>query len=330
MSQSDLYELDIVKVAAEIATQVPGTASVRLFGSRKYPGKVRSDLDLLITGPSNTSLLLNFRNKFQHYKPLDLWLANGDTAVSSVNGSILPIRELRCFDLFPDPSGLPDNLRRQTFRADIDYKMTIIPPGTYTPIRGDQLGLRTRMPMLLDAELIQASEATVRIVENAFAAVQRMRNDGNAKRGKGTQLTMLNEYDIQNFVELVLSPIIPLRREPFTVECEGVRRTADFSFANGRLVVELKMPKDKTELASVLKDARGALSCYLDHPGVEIALAILTVTPEAHADKNSIESFHESRGHRSAIMRVMTLPAEILVEVDAERGTTTKSKVRKR
>ena len=112
----DYFELDLVGVAAELAATIPGVRSIRLFGSRKYPGKVRSDLDLLITGPSNLSSLLDFRDKFQHYKPLDLWLASGGAATSAVNGSVLPVEALRTIELYPHPDpNLLSELRVQRF-----------------------------------------------------------------------------------------------------------------------------------------------------------------------------------------------------------------------
>jgi predicted nucleotidyltransferase len=85
------YELDIVEVADEIARAIPGVTSVRLFGSRKYPGKRRSDLDLLVSGPTSLAELNEFRAVSQHYLPLDLWLEGGETASSAVNGSMLPV-----------------------------------------------------------------------------------------------------------------------------------------------------------------------------------------------------------------------------------------------
>ena len=286
--------------------------SVRLFGSRKYLGKVRSDLDLLISGPSNLGSLSAFRSSFQHYQPLDLWLATGETATSVVNGSTLPLPALRFYELFPESSGLPPDLRVQQFRADIEYKMTLIPPASYVPIRGDHLGLGARLPTLLSAELIQASEAIVSIIENGLEVIRRMRRDGNARRGEGTKLVLFNEYDFQNLTELVLSPVVSLQREPFVVECQGIRRRADFSLANGRLILELKMSKNSGELASAIKDARGVLECYLDHPGVEVALAILAVASNANADKNAIESWAAVRGARRAIMRVVVVPEVVL------------------
>ena len=39
MKRPDYFELNVVDVAADIAIRVPGVTSVRLFGSRKYPGK---------------------------------------------------------------------------------------------------------------------------------------------------------------------------------------------------------------------------------------------------------------------------------------------------
>lgn len=106
MKRPDYFELDLVDVASDIATQVPGVTSVRLFGSRKYLGKVRSDLDLLITGPSNLESLLALRSRFQHYEPLDLWLVAGETAISAVNGSTLQVQALRSYELLPGFSSL--------------------------------------------------------------------------------------------------------------------------------------------------------------------------------------------------------------------------------
>ena len=92
---------------------------------------------------------LRFRERqFQHYGPLDLWLAVGETAASVVNGSVLPVNELRKIELYPDHSMLPVDLKKQRFRSDIEYQMTIVTPGTYIPIRGDHLGVTRRCPLV--------------------------------------------------------------------------------------------------------------------------------------------------------------------------------------
>ncbi len=256
--------------------------------------------------------LTHFREKFQHYGPLDLWLAVGETAASVVNGSVLPVNELRKIELYPDHSMLPVDLKKQRFRSDIEYQMTIVTPGTYVPIRGDHLGVTRRCPLLLDGNIDQSAEAVVRILENAIEAVRRMRHHGIAKRGKGTQISIRTEYDFQNLTEVVLSPFIALQREPFTIKCQGVRRVADFALAGGRLILELKMARNSSEVASVIKDAKGVLSCYLDHPGTEIALAVLAISSNVHTEKNSIESWAEVRGSRHAVMRVVNLPIDLL------------------
>lgn len=108
------YVLDLVDVAAKIATQVAGTDRVLLFGSRKYPGKVRSDVDLLVFGPTALPQLSDFRSSDERYEPLDLWLAHGTTAMSAVNGSTLPVDELTTFELYPRPdSRIEGELRYQ-------------------------------------------------------------------------------------------------------------------------------------------------------------------------------------------------------------------------
>lgn len=108
---------------------------------------------------------------------------------------------------------LPVDLKKQRFRSDIEYQMTIVMPGTYVPIRGDHLGVTRRCPLLLDGDINQSAEAVVRILENAIEAVRRMRHDGIAKRGKGTQIAIRTEYDFQNLTEVVLSPFIALQRD---------------------------------------------------------------------------------------------------------------------
>jgi hypothetical protein len=269
MDRAEYYELDICKISQEIADEIPGVTKVALFGSRKFQGKVCSDLDLLVYGAPDAPSLTDFRSKFPHYGPLDLWLVMGDQAISAVNGSVLTVQDLQTVELFPNAS--PDftlELRRQRFRTDINYAMTIIPPASFALLRGDYLGITSRLPKLHENSLSDAADTVVQILHNCLQAIQRMRSDGNAGRGKGTVLTFSTEYDIQNLAELLLAPVFPIQREPFIVRCEGVRRTADFSLAEGRLVLELKMPKTSGELANGVKQAKGVLNCYLDHPGV--------------------------------------------------------------
>jgi predicted nucleotidyltransferase len=309
----EYFELDLVAVASELAARVSNVSSVRLFGSRKYPGKVRSDLDLLVFGPTNLSSLLDFRNRFNRYEPLDLWLVSGDSATSAVNGSSLQIRDLHTIELYPRvDEKFSQQLRVQRFRADIAYALTSIPRDMTTQVRDDHLGLSARNPRLLDTNLVITAEAIVDVLRNALDALKRMRNDGHARRGSGTLPTLATEYDLQNLTEMVLAPVLPLEREPFAVTCQGKKRTADFSFASGRVILELKFAKSSGELGSAVKNTHGILTCYLNHPGVEVALAILGVSPSASADKNRLESWTETRGQRQAIVRVLTIPEETL------------------
>jgi REase_DpnII-MboI len=152
----------------------------------------------------------------------------------------------------------------------------------------------------------------VSIIENGLEVIRRMRGDGNAGRGRGTKLVVFNEYDVQNLTELLLSPLVSLQREPFVIESHGISRRADFSFASGRLILELKMSRNSGELARATKDAKGVLISYLDNPGVEIALAVLAVTPGFDVDKNAIEAWTEIRDDRRAIMRVVVVPEVVL------------------
>jgi hypothetical protein len=307
------FELDLEAVAAELATAVPGVVSVHLFGSRKYPGKTRSDLDLLVIGPANLASLVEFRDQAEHRKPLDLWLVTGGAAASAVNGSVLLVDALETVELYPQPA-LSHDLQMQQFRSDIEYKMTILPSGSFVPVRGDHLGLQARSAKLLDASIDVAANGIVDVLGNGLEALRRMRGDAHARRGKGTLPTILTEYDLQNLVELVLAPVIGLEREPFTVECQGIKRTADFSFAGGRIVVELKFSKSTSDLGGAVKDAQAALSCYLNHPGVEVALAVLAHTPDVNVDRNALESWSEVRGARRAMIKVVAVPEELLTE----------------
>jgi hypothetical protein len=313
----DYYELDLVTLAEELALSLGGEITVSLFGSRKYPGKTRSDLDLLVEGPSSLEALNEFRDAQQHYQPLDLWLRLGDSAVSAVTGSTLPVNELRSRPLYPEPEDeLLRTIRVQRFRSDINYRMSVVPPRSNPTLQTAALDIASRVPGLLDPSLFQAAQAVVQVLDAGVGAIDRMRDDGNARRGKGTQTALLTEYDFQNLAEVVLAPIIPLQREAFVVRSSGKDRTVDFSLTQGRLALELKFAKTSSELNSELKDAHGVLDAYLEHPGVEIALAVIAIKDGFRVDRNAIHSWVQTRpGNRRAMVRTIIVPPR-LVEHD--------------
>jgi hypothetical protein len=309
----DYFELNLVDLAAKMAAQIPGVTSVHLFGSRKYPGKLRSDLDLLVTGMHNSVALLQFRDLHLHYAPLDLWAVSGDTATSAVNGSMLSVSDIDSVRLYPDPEPLAADLLDQSFRADIDFKMTSIPPQGLVRLGHDHLGVINRLPTLLNEDLGLAAHSVIRILEGALNATKRMRSGGVAKRGTGVRPTVTAEYDLQNLTELVLAPVLQVQREPFVVQDKGSSRSADFSLASGRLVLELKFPKDGGALASATKDAEGVLNQYLNHPGVEIAMAVIGIPSNLSPDINAIEQWEMTRPNgRRAFMRVVSVPIELM------------------
>lgn len=227
--------------------------------------------------------------------------------------------DLEVVELFPIPDvkclGV---LRSQRFREDIDYKMSMAPvPLAVVPVRGDNLLLTRRLPLILEQELNVAAQTVVDVIEHAIQAAYRMRNDGNAKRGKGSHLTLSVEYDLQNLVELVVSPFLPISREPFVIKVSGAKRSADFALAGSKVALELKLAKNGSELSSELKDAHAVLKEYLKHPGVELALGIIGIGENVSADVNDIESWVESQGDRIAIMRVVRIPAELMLKFEA-------------
>ncbi|WP_193664368.1 PD-(D/E)XK nuclease domain-containing protein [Nocardioides kribbensis] len=308
------YFMDLVDLAADLAHGVGGVDRVSLFGSRKYPGKVRSDVDLLVSGPASGDVLVDFRESSRQYQPLDLWLEQGGSAFSVVNGSMLAVENLSLIDLFPvadlDRLG---GLRRQRFRDDYEYAMSMAPlPRAAVPVRQDNLLVTRRLPSILEDDLSLSAQVVVDVVRNAITAATRMRGDGNAKRGKGSHVTLSVEYDLQNLMELVLASFLPISREPFVVKVSGAKRSADFALADSRIAVELKFAKDGSELSAELKDAHAVLEEYLRHPGVEVALGIIAIAEDVRADVNDIESWTASRGHRVALMRVVQVPRALM------------------
>lgn len=310
----EYFELDLVVLARDIAEKVKDVQRVALFGSRKYPGKVRSDVDLLVSGPSSGDVLVDFRESNRHYAPLDLWLEQGGSAFSVVNGSMLSVADLDVIDVYPTPDlARLGVLRSQRFRADIDYVMSMAPvPPAVVPVRRDNLRLARRLPSIFEEDLVVAAGTIVDVLMHTIQAAQRMRTDGNAKRGKGSHVTLSVEYDFQNLTELVLSPFLPISREPFVVEVAGAKRSADFALADSRVVLELKFAKDGSELSAQLKDAHAVLREYLEHPGVELALGVIGIAEEVDADVNAIESWTDAHGERIAMMRVIRVPVELM------------------
>lgn len=310
----EYFELDLVTIACAIAEDVTGVERVALFGSRKYPGKVRSDVDLLISGPSTGDVLIAFRESNRLYAPLDLWLDHGGSAFSVVNGSTLNVRDLDAIELYPTPDlERLKSLSTQRFRADVTYVMSMAPtPPSVVPLRGDNLHMLRRLPTLFEEDLTVVAVSIVKILEHAIQAMLRMRSDGNARRGKGSHLTLSVEYDFQNLTELLLSPIFPTSREPFVVKVAGSKRSADFALADSRIALELKFAKNGSELSAELKDAHAVLRGYLDHPGVELALGLVGIAEDVEAKVNDIESWSDARGDRIALMRVIRIPVELM------------------
>lgn len=308
------FELDLLQLAADIVDGVEGVTRVALFGSRKYPGKVRSDVDLLVSGPPSGDVLVAFRQSNPHYAPLDLWLERGGVAFSVVNGSMLNPADLDVIELAPNPDlARLGEMQKQRFREDIDYMMSMAPlPTALVPMRADHLGLTQRLPLSLGEELSVAAQTVVDVVKHALQAMRRMRTDGNAKRGKGSHLTLYNEYDLQNLLELVLASFLPITREPFVVKVSGSKRSADFALADAKVALELKFAKNGTELSAELKDAHAVLAEYLKHPGVVVALAIIGIAEDVSADINSIESWADNVGDRMAMVRVVRVPAALM------------------
>uniref|UniRef100_UPI003F498789 PD-(D/E)XK nuclease domain-containing protein n=1 Tax=Paenarthrobacter nicotinovorans TaxID=29320 RepID=UPI003F498789 len=257
---------------------------------------------------------MQFRSTKQHYQPLDLWLQLGEKAVSAVTGSTLPVSSLVTIPLYPNPTlSALDEIRVQKFRADIDYKMSFVPPSSFPARQTGALGLTDRLPKILDPSPALAVTAIVDVLRGAVTALTRMRDDGNARRGKGTQLDLLTEYDFQNLAEIALAPLIPLQREAYVVKSGGKERTVDFSIAQGRVALELKFAKTTSELNSAIKDAHGILDIYLEHPGVEVAVAVLGVVEGFKVDHNGINSWSLTKSNgRRAFMQTIAVPEKLL------------------
>lgn len=308
------FFMELGSLAQELVASVPEVRRIAMFGSRKYVGKVRSDLDLLISGPASADVLVDFRESRTEYQPLDLWLeVPGGTAVSAVNGGVLQIRDLDVIELFPNlDTARLRGLERQRFRSDVNYMMSLAPsPKSVAKLRADHLGMTTRLPTVLEDDLAIVALTVLEVLEHAVEAARRMRTDKNAMRGKSSHIAVATEYDLQNLAELVLSSIFSVEREPFVVRESGAERSADFSLASGRLVLEFKFAKTGSELSKQIKDAHSVLETYLKHPGVEVALGILGVVEDVDTNVNGIESWSTVDGRRKAMMRTLTIPRSI-------------------
>jgi hypothetical protein len=309
MYSTDYFELDVVAVARDIAERIPGVTQVSLFGSRKYPGKIRSDLDLLVWGVSNSADLNAFRDSRQHLQPLDLWQEMGGMAISATNGSSLPVADVGAMRLYPHPDdAVIESLRMQRFRADINYAMTVIPPTGLVPLKADLYGIHRRHPGFFLPTLSETIDSLVSVISEGVQTLGRIRGDKTAMRGSGSLVTITNEYDFQNLIEILLAPVMSLSRESFVARCQGVERTVDFMVADGKVALECKYAKSRSEWGSQIKDAEGALDCYLSHPGIDVALGLLGVGFEGHISKSGTESWHSRRGDRVALLRIVPIP----------------------
>lgn len=278
---------DIREIIDEVNRICPDIESIYLFGSRRYNTQSRrSDIDLLALAskPFNKSILTHH---FEAAHPADIFVSYDNIIAESVgNGSVLsgksgPLNEtLDAILLWTKSDGL--NLKFndwiQLTDPRIEFVKTVI-PGTakaaelfnYTGLNLEAQGLPTSTFLGGDWEAV--ARKMLSVVSSSVVEVKNLRARTNTSFGPQR---LLNEYDFQNCIHIVLKPwISDLKVEPFQIEFGASKKMADFGFQNNSVVIEAKHIDSRAKANQVQVDIEGLTTAYLRNPRIRLLLFLV-------------------------------------------------------
>lgn len=323
MSGSTTYLIDLRDLVRGLVTDVVGIQEIWLFGSRGYrTGSIRSDVDLLVVVPKDRAIareLLRWRDADEAHQPVDIFMSRDPrSAESLVNGSLLhsetPLSEkLDAQLLWTSTEGMssqPDDLWRQEFRNDVDYKMTVVPTDFTNTLRQlpgqlDRMGLpNTLMGTDWASVALQCAEILSRTVD---ANSKLHKHASHVKRDTGKTWA---ESDFQNLFFLALRPWLPdTELEPHVANFGGQKKFADLCCVDAQLLIEVKVVSDASSSASVAKQLNGLREMYQQSIRVQAVVFIVIVKNSAPWDDVKLDSLHTSLSARPVVVtRTIRLP----------------------
>jgi REase_DpnII-MboI len=101
---------------------------------------------------------------------------------------------------------------------------------------------------------------------------------GNGAARNGWTVNLKSEYDCQNLFFTVVKPWISnIAKEEVTVVFDDQEKSADFSFFNSKLIIEMKFIDSDNKKREVVKTLEGLTDFYKRHTNVNILLMLIFV-----------------------------------------------------
>ncbi len=131
------------------------------------------------------------------------------------------------------------------------------------------------------------------MIERALIVPSKFSNGSKAKNINVETLKIINEYDFQNLVHLILRPWIPSTEpENVAVVFDGNTKNADFSIKGNSIIIETKYIDSTGKKNDTLKTLAGLKDFYKMNSNVKSLLFLILVEDSVKIDFHKIEDMY--------------------------------------
>lgn len=312
MAKPTFQYWDLKRIIEAINSKFADINKIYLFGSRAYKtNSPRSDIDLLIYSNKpipNSEITEWLSGEFppvDFFKTTDMKIAESAINGSAVSSSTDTLdKKLDAIELWGKTTGFSSTFTdwQQKTRAGVEF------PPSSMPISFDIVQSITTYNKILDENNFpntnlginwkDIGEKLTKILEVSLTIPSKWKR-GNTFRN----IVLTNEYDFQNFVELVIKPWLPtLEREVTVAKYDGQDKNIDFSINWNTILIEAKHIKDANTEAKALKEIEGVKKFYQSNTNVKLLLFWTLVEKGYSIDRHKLEADFSDTVHQPIVL----------------------------
>jgi hypothetical protein len=311
---------DLKEIILKIISKHPEIQGIYLFGSRRYEtNSLRSDIDLLVYTQKAISYRLITDWLHDEYPPIDIFITTDMcNATSIINGSGVSCRDgyeslvdqLDAIKLWGIDIGYDGDFKswNQTTDQEVNFRMTIIPSplipmDIYTTMNNSYEALRQSgiETYFMGATWTDIAISICNIIETAFKKPKNFSR--KAKNFAFDKIKIKDEYDFQNFIHLLLRPIVMnIEPENVTIKIDGNDKNADFGISNNKIIIEAKHIKDTSSKSAVIKTIEGLASFYKCNSNVSALVFLVLYEESVELDEVILESTFSKKFDKQPIL----------------------------
>lgn len=312
---------NLADIAVELVRSFPQISGLYLFGSRRYRTRSpRSDVDVLVVSTEHIRAVELVAVGNRICPALDLFIVEGGKGISSGNQSYVQadslgelVNKLDAVEFWSIKAG-------PIVGADVDWKFRVQVGVEFVPsvllssetaasrwARSTSQYFRTVQALHLPSRpfigdnVLQAGEFIVSLIRELPNAARDLES-----RGKGSQIDLQTEYDLQNLFYLAVKPWLPgLGRNETTIMYDGATKSADFSLFDSQLVIEMKHVKSAGTKAAVVKTLEGLKRFYVQNANIRVLLFVILFDSKVSVDDSRWEADYSARTHDNWVQTVL-------------------------